>query len=69
MLQFLQEFLKVVFLGFTMKSLLDTPSVWSGVTTNQMRVPAQLFLEIFSKAFFLGVAMKLIHNAPIVWSG
>ena len=41
MLNFLQEFLKAVFLGVVMKLLLNAPRVWSGQTTDQTRVLAQ----------------------------
>jgi hypothetical protein len=69
-LGFLQEFSEAVFLGIAMKSLLDTPRVWLGQTTDQTRVPAQkvhnfwfdhslvlTFLQDFSEAVFLSVAM------------
>jgi hypothetical protein len=72
MLKFLQEFMEAVFLGLTLKLLLDTPSVWTGHTRNHTRVPTQevrnsrsdrwivlKILQEFQEACFLAVAMKL----------
>jgi hypothetical protein len=63
--------MEVVFLGVALKLLLDTPSVWTGHTKDQTRVPSQevrnslsdrwivlKFLQEFQEACFLGVAMK-----------
>jgi hypothetical protein len=63
--------MEVVFLGVALKLLLDTPSVWTGHTKDQTRVPSQevrnslsdrwivlKFLQEFQETCFLGVAMK-----------
>jgi len=81
MLNFLQEFLKAVFLGVVMKLLLNAPRVWSGQTTDQTRVLAQnvhnywsdrwivlKFLQEFPEAVFLGIAIKLLRDAKSVLS-
>jgi hypothetical protein len=65
-----------------MKFLLNTPSVWSDQTTDQMRVPTQQVLDSWSdrwivvkilqefpKGYFVGMAMKELREAPNVWSG
>jgi hypothetical protein len=71
MLKFLDEFLEAVFLGVTLKLLLDTNNFWSGKTKDHTGVPAQEvhnswsdrwillnFLQEFQDTCFLGVAMR-----------
>jgi hypothetical protein len=45
MLNFLQDFLDVIFLSVAMYSLLAADEVWSGQTTDQTKVPAQEILN------------------------
>ena len=47
MLNFLQEFPEAVFLGVTLKLLLDTPRVWTGQITDQTRVPVLMVSKTF----------------------
>ena len=82
MLKFLQDFMDTIFLGFALKLLLHNPSVCTGHTKNQTRVPAQevhislsdcwtvlKFLHEFLEVVSLGVALKLLLDTNTVWSG
>jgi hypothetical protein len=82
LLKFLLEFLEAVFLGIAQKLLVDTPSLLSGHTKDQTRVPAQEvhnswsdrlivleFLQEFLEVVFIGIAMKSLLDGRNILLG